>query len=492
MCLGFFINKISGKIKVARLKPSEHLRREATYIIYMLKLFKGKKVTVMGLGLNNGGVGVAKYFCENGADVLVTDLKTKKELAKSLLKLKKYKIKYRLGEHKEEDFIKTDLVIKNPAVPASSKFLQIARDNNVKVDTDTNIFFNLCPSKIIGVTGTKGKSTTATLIYELVKAQNKKAFLAGNIGVSPLEILNKITPDAIVVLELSNFELEELERSPHIAAITTVLPDHLNRYKSYNDYIATKRLIFKYQKAADHLVLNYDNEITRNFAKLSKSNVYLFSSAQKANGCFMDKEEIFFNGEKEPIFNVKKLQIFGEHNVSNVLAAVTVAKVIGLPNDKIRKILQKFTGVPNRQELVAEKKGVKYINDTTATMPEAVIFALRATRQRFPKAEIVLILGGMNKELYYAALAVELEKAVKQMVLLPGSASEIIEYELSTRNSKIKITKAVSMEDAVKKAGKLAKRGDVILLSPGATSFNLFKNEFDRGDQFVAQVKKIK
>jgi UDP-N-acetylmuramoylalanine--D-glutamate ligase len=157
-----------------------------------------------------------------------------------------------------------------------------------------------------------------------------------------------------------------------------------------------------------------------------------------------------------------------------------------------KKVLKNFTGVANRQELIAEKGGVKYINDTTATMPEAVIFAIRATRQRFPKSEIVPILGGMNKELYYAALAVELDKTIKQMVLLPGSASEIIEYELSTRNSKIKIIKAVSMEDAVKKAGKLANRGDVVLLSPGATSFNLFKNEFDRGDKFVAQVKKIK
>ncbi len=458
----------------------------------MEKLFKGKKVTVMGLGLNNGGVGVAKYFGENGADVLVTDLKTKKELAKSLLKLKKYKIKYRLGGHIEEDFIKTDLVIKNPAVPLSSKFLQIARDNNVKVDTDTNIFFNLCPAKIIGVTGTKGKSTTATLIYELVKVQNKKAFLAGNIGVSPLEILNKITPDAIVILELSNFELEELEKSPHIAAITTVLPDHLNRYKSYNDYIATKRLIFKYQKPDDHLVLNYDNEITRNFAKLSRSNVYLFSADKKANGCFLKGDEIFFNLEKDPIFDIKNLKIFGRHNVSNILSAVTVAKIMDISNDKIRNVLQNFTGVANRQELIAENKGVEYINDTTATMPEAVIFAIRATKQRFPKSEIILILGGQDKNLYFRNLAAEINTELKKIVLLPGTASDIIKNELSAMGSKIKIIPAPSMQEAVKKAEGISKRGDVVILSPGAASFNLFKNEFDRGEQFVKAVKSLR
>lgn len=446
----------------------------------------------MGLGLNNGGVGVAKYFCENGADVLVTDLKTRKELAKSLLKLKKYKIKYHLGEHLPEDFTKTDLVIKNPAVPVSSKFLQIAYDNNVKVETDTNIFFNLCPAKIIGVTGTKGKSTTATLIYELAKTQNKKTFLAGNIGVSPLEILNKLDDKSLVVLELSNFELEELEKSPHIAAITTVLPDHLNRYNSFAEYSATKKLIFKYQSPQDHLVLNYDNEITRDFAKLSKSNVYLFSAEKKTNGCYLENGEIFFNQEKEPIFDIKKLKIFGGHNVSNILSAVTVVKIMGISNDKIRNVLQNFTGVANRQELIAEKKGVKYINDTTATMPEAVIFAIRAIRQRFSNSEIILIVGGQDKNLSFTGLASEINKELKEIVLLPGTASDIIEEELSAIGSKTKIIHVLSMQEAVKSAGEIAKRGDVVILSPGATSFNLFKNEFDRGDQFKKAVQKTK
>ncbi|MBU4367826.1 UDP-N-acetylmuramoyl-L-alanine--D-glutamate ligase, partial [Patescibacteria group bacterium] len=434
------------------------------------QLFKNKKITIMGLGLHGGGVGAAKFFCEQGADVLVTDLKTKKQLGKSLDKLKKYKVRYRLGEHNKEDFINTDLVIKNPAVPLSSPYLKIARDNNIEVDSDVNLFFKLCKVPIIGVTGTKGKSTVATLIYEFLKTEYKNTILAGNIGVSPLELLDKIKPDNKVVLELSSFELEDLEKSPHIAVITAIYPDHLDRYNSMEEYIESKKLIFKYQDQNDYLILNYDDQIIRSFKNQTQSKIYFFSTKEKQNGCYLEGNKIIFNNDL--VCDTADFQLAGKHNISNALAALTVAKILGIENEKIKKIIRKFKGVANRQELIAVKRGVKYINDTTATMPDAVIQALKT----FRGGGIILIAGGQNKGLRYKDLAGEIIKTVNKIVLLPGTASEEIKKELAELKSSVEIIPVSSMEEAVLKSSQIAKTGDIVLLSPGAASFNLFKN----------------
>jgi len=219
----------------------------------MKKLFKNKKIVVMGLGLIGGGVGVAKFFARQGAKLLVTDLRTREELKPSLEKLKGLPIRFVLRKHRKEDFIKADLIIKNPAVRSDSSYLKIAKSHKIPVKTDIEIFFDLCKGTIIGVTGTKGKSTTATLIYLFLKSKYPNTILAGNIGVSPLGILSKIKKEAKVVLELSSFELEDLKKSPHIAVITTLFPDHLNRYKNFKEYIKAKKPIFKYQKQNDIL-----------------------------------------------------------------------------------------------------------------------------------------------------------------------------------------------------------------------------------------------
>ncbi|MBU3934912.1 UDP-N-acetylmuramoyl-L-alanine--D-glutamate ligase [Patescibacteria group bacterium] len=440
----------------------------------------------MGLGLHGGGAGVAKFFCEQGADVLITDLKTREQLVRSLDKLKKYKtIRYRLGEHNKEDFINTDLVIKNPAVPAPSPYLKIARDNGVEVDSDVNLFFKLCEAQIIGVTGTKGKSTVATLICEFLKTEYKNTILAGNIGVSPLEFLGKIKKDGRVILELSSFELEDLEKSPYIAVATVIYPDHLDRYDSMEEYIESKKLIFKYQSQNDYLVLNYDDQIVRSFSNQAQSKVYFFSSKEKQNGCWLQENKILFNNEL--ICDITDFHLVGEHNVSNILAALTVAKILGINNKNIKKIAKRFKGVASRQELVAVKKGVKYINDTTATMPDAVIQALKT----FSNNRIILVVGGQNKGLQYKELAQKIIKTVYKIVLLPGTASNELKKELSALKYSVEIILADSMETAVRKSSQIAKKGDIVLLSPGAASFNLFKNEFDRGDQFIKYVKKI-
>ncbi len=456
----------------------------------MGKLFRDKKVTIMGLGLHGGGVGVAKFFCQQGANVLVTDLKTKEQLQESLSKLRGLKIEYILGRHRQEDFINADLIIKNPAVPRENYFLKVAAENKIK--SDIGLFFDFCRAPIVGVTGTKGKSTVATLVYKLLKTKYPRTVLAGNIGVSPLELVSGLTKKSIVVLELSSFELEDLKKSPQYSVITNILPDHLDRYRDMKEYIQAKEPIFKYQKKKDILVLNYDNEKTRKFSSAAHSRVCFYSQKAPAKvkewGCYVKEGKIFFSAESGPICDLDKINIIGEHNISNILAAATIAKVLKVPSEKIKRIIIGFKGVPFRQELVSENGGVKYYNDTAATMPDATIAAIEAFSQRFSKDNIFLISGGQDKGLDYAGMIGEINKSIRNLILLPGTASDKIE---KTINNKVNLAKVSSMEEAVKKAASLAKTGDIVLLSPGATSFNLFKNEFDRGRKFNEAVKKL-
>ncbi len=404
-----------------------------------MTLFKNKKVVIMGLGLHGGGVGVAKFFVKQGADVLITDLKTKGQLKKSIGKLKYLPVRFVLGKHKEKDFIEADFIIKNPAVRSDSKYLKIAKKHEVPVKTDIQIFFELFEGEIIGITGTKGKSTAATLIYKLLKTKYSNTFLAGNIGISPLEVLKKTDKKSKVILELSSFELEDLKKSPHVAVITTLFEDHLNRYKSFKKYINSKKPIFKFQFKDDVLFLNKDNKYTKDLAKEAKGRI------------------IFFKQGK---------------------SSISVAKYFKIPTRDINKVLSSFKGVPHRQEHIAVIRGVKYINDTASTTPQSTIMAIKKFKN------IILIAGGEDKNLNYKELRKEIKKHVKHLILFPGSATNKIKRGLNH-------TLVNSMKQAVVKASKVAQKGDTVILSPASASFNMFENEFDRGNQFIKYVKEI-
>lgn len=425
-----------------------------------MKLFKDKKVVIMGLGLHGGGVGVAKFFYKQGAKLMITDLRSRKELKPSLEKLKDLPIKFVLGKHRKQDFTDADLIIRNPGVPRESFYLKIAKENNISVKTDIDIFFDLCPADIIGITGTKGKSTTATLIYLLLKKKYPNSVLAGNIGISPLEILNKINKKTRVVLELSSFALENLKKSPQVAVITTLFPDHLNRYKSFKEYIEAKKAIFKYQNEKDILILNQDNLNTKKLSSEAKSKVYFFKGSNRA-------------------------------------AALLTAKLFKIPDKQIKNVLSKFKGIPNRQEIIAIKEEVRYVNDTTATTPESVILAIKTFKEKLPNLKIILIAGGEDKNLNYKELAKTIKNKVAHLILLPGTASDKIKKELSevrpreVSRGRTSVFFVKSMVQAVKKSSELAQKGDIVLLSPGAASFNLFDNEFDRARQFIDAIKKI-
>lgn len=465
-----------------------------------LKFFQDKKVTVMGLGLHGGGVGVSKFLANLGAKVLVTDLKPRTKLAPSIKKLEDYDIEYVLGRHRLKDFKNADLIIKNPAVPLESKYLKLALKNNIPVDTDIGIFLKFCQAPIIGVTGTKGKSTVATLIYTLLNKKYPDVILAGNIRTSVLDKLKDVKENTIVVLELSSWQLEGLtahKTSPRLAVITNIMPDHMDRYKTFDDYIKDKSIIFKYQNKSDYLILNYDNKITRSLASRVKSRVYFYSlkkikrlSSNFSVGCFLDKKTIYFGKRETKISPIDKIKILGEHNLSNFLAALTVAFLYKVPIIKIKEVIQGFEGVPYRLQKIGEINGILFYNDTTATTPEATIAALNSL-----KRPIVLIAGGAEKNLSFEKLTETIVKKVKGLIFLKGKATPRLQKEVVATFSKkrrpVAIKEPDTMEKAVIEAFKLAQKGDIVLLSPACSSFGMFKHEFDRGEQFNKAVKNL-
>lgn len=456
---------------------------------------KNKKVLVMGLGLHGGGVGVAGWLATQGAKVTVTDLKTKQQLAKSLAELKGLPIKYVLGRHRREDFTKIDLLIKNPGVPDNSPFLQLAIKIGVPVESDISLFFLQCAAPVLGITGTKGKSTTTTLVGEIFKIAKRRPVVAGNIRVSPLKFLKQIKKDSSVILELSSWQLESLAKhqmSPRWSVITNLSPDHLNRYANYQAYIEAKTLIFKFQTPGDVCLLNRDNAICRRLGKIVPGERYWFSKKYfgAENGSYVKSGVIYFRspGREIKVLPVASIKLLGEHNLENVLAATAISLSAGAPLTAVRSAVKNFKGLPDRLELVSEYAGVKYYNDTTATAPAAAIQSLKTLSNG--KKRIILLAGGADKNLVFGDLAREIKKSAKAVVLFPGTATPKLKKELLKLNYWA-ITEASGMTEAVGFAKKLARAGEIVLLSPGCASFGLFINEFDRGEQFREQVKKL-
>jgi len=487
--------------------------------------FVGKKVLIMGLGLYQKGSGVsaAKFFISAGARVVITDLKSKKELLgqmKGVLKFYKcrmqnaecriYKPVFILGRHREGDFRSADIVMKNPAVRANSPYLEIAKKAGAKIETDISLFFKLCNAPIIGITGTRGKSTTTTLVYEILKNAGWDAYLGGNIQISPLSFVNKVETQNfaslqkfIVVLELSSWMLEstgENHLSPQYALITNMMPDHLNTYASMNDYISAKENIFRFQKKGGLAVFNRDNEITfrmgeRAHACLPDGQAHRFWFSNRyfnsGDGCFIKNGKICFRfkGAEKNICAISDIKLQGAHNLQNVLAAACLTSAIGIAPAIIKRVIKKFRGIPNRLELIRKYRGIKFYNDTTATTPDAVIAALRALNR---PGKIILIAGGSDKNLDFKEMAHEIRRQVKNLILFGGKATDKLTLELDKIHYHPEHAAVNNMKSAVSLAVSLARRGDIILLSPGATSFGLFQNEFDRGRQFVKIVRKLR
>lgn len=455
--------------------------------------FIGKRVVVLGLGIHGGGLAVTRWLVKHKAKVTVTDTKAKSELEISIKKLSGLPINYVLGKHPLSLLNECDMVIQNPGVPSNHPFLKEAQKKKIVIENEASLFLKLCPTqKIVAVTGTRGKSTTVSLIGELMKEAWPKAIAAGNIrDVVLFDVLDKLSPDTPVVVELSSWQLELVGqhklRIP-LTLLTNVYPDHLNRYKSFDYYIKAKSNIFRFQNNHDSVVFNYDNSVTRKLAKQALAKVYWFSLKNKVlQGCYTDSNYVYWSmgSKKEKLFARRHVKVIGEHNLANVLAAVTVAKILGIKSQSIKKVVGRFKGLHDRLQLIKELSGVQYYNDTTSTSPDACIAALKV----FTHQEVILIAGGTDKSLPYKTMAKAIRSNSKAVILLPGTATIKLLHELKTFK---KIFLARSMMEAVKIAKKIAPPKGVVLLSPGAASFGLFKHEFDRGQAFIKSVEQLK
>lgn len=461
--------------------------------------FKGKRITVFGIGLNRGALSTIKFLLAAGVrEIVATDIKTKEDLAPTLAELARYKnITYVLGQHRSEDFTRTDMIVKNPIIPWTNEYIQLALTNHVPVEMDVSIFIQLTKRPMIGITGTKGKTTTASLIAHILEHAGQEVVRAGISQIGFLDALEQINSHTTVVAELSSWRLSSLaahKYSPEIAVVTNIYPDHLNYYKKIEAYVADKEIISRYQKQDGILVLNQDNPGSAAFAVRAHGRVMWFSDNTRVDeGVFVQDGLLYertLEGERK-LFPWPKTTLMGRHNRSNILAAILVARIRGVAPATILSGLESFRSVPHRLELIGEKDGVVFCNDTAATMPEAAIAGIRSFNE-----PVVLIAGGADKAFDYSELARVLVTEPKSVILLQGTATEkllpLMEKEVALLGTGAVVFPVVtSMTDALRIATDEARSGDVVLLSPGAASFGLFQNEFDRGDQFREGVQRF-
>ena len=460
-------------------------------------ILKNKKITIMGLGLFGGGAGLARFLVHRGARLIVTDLKTEAQLASSLTTLDGLPLEFHLGGHRETDFKDVDMVMVNPAVPKDSKFLQIARENNVPLETEMNLFFKMCRAAILGVTGTKGKSTTTALIGEMLRCRGRKVWVGGNIGLgySLLERVDEIGPDDLVVLELSSFQLEDLRKlkmSPHVCIVTNVAPNHLDRHGTYAEYMEAKKNVIRFQNPGDYCILNLDDQELRKWPRETKAKVFWFSTRDAIKrGTFLENGNVHMRlGEGGPgeviVSCLPDVKLPGAHNVANILAASCAAFLMGARREHIDKALRGFSGLEHRLEFVCDRDGVHYYNDSIATTAESAIAGLRSF-----KGPLVLIAGGYDKGTPFDGFAEECAKHTKCVILIGKTAQKIGELIATAKGGRDtpQILFASSLEEAVRSAVNVSQRGDTVLLSPACASYDMFVNFEDRGRQFKSLVK---
>jgi UDP-N-acetylmuramoylalanine--D-glutamate ligase len=469
------------------------------------EFFTGKKVLVMGLGRFGGGVDVAKFAANSGAKVTVTDLASAEELSDSIKQLEEFPdIVYHLGSHIRGDFERADIIVANPAVAPDNKFLKLAGGLGKFVTSQINIFFELCPATIIGITGANGKSTTAALTahllrnarYETRDTRYENVYLSGNIGNEPLLMLiGKITVNDLIVLELSSFQLEQLaqiQKAPKAALLTNLTPNHLDRYGTFAQYCAAKENIFKFQKSDG-----------------KSPAVSVFNAEDKISAEWFEKYEqdtgricIKFSADDVSEEIRDSFPLPGRANLSNLAAALSIAEHFGVDEGRIKSSLSKFKTLPYRLEFVAEINGVRWYNDSKATTPQSAITALEAFKQ--PE---IIIAGGYDKNISFDEFGQKIAEKAKAAILIGQTARKIAdaiqksirakerksirEQTMTSGKQGCQIQFAGSLAEAVELANRLAGDGDVVLLSPACASYDMFDNFQQRGQEFAKLVRKL-
>ena len=451
---------------------------------------KNRKVAIIGLGVSN--IPLLDYMNEKEARVTVFDDRTIDKIPiEALEKIRKYEINSYFGEDSLKNLKGFDIIFRSPSCMPSREELQEEVKRGAILTSEIEMVLQMSPSTIIGVTGSDGKTTTTTLIYEIIKAKGYKCFLGGNIGTPLFTRIGEMLPEDIVVLEMSSFQLMGMEISPQISVITNISPNHLNIHKDYEEYIEAKKNILKNQDNNGVIVLNYDNEITREFENEANGKVRFFSSKEKlSDGIILDDGIIKECKDKvrRHILDTKNIKLRGNHNYENACAAI--AATAGLVDvDTQIDVISNFGGVEHRLELVKEIDGVKWYNDSIGTSPTRTMAGLHSFDE-----DIILIAGGYDKHLDYKPLAKPILERVKTLILMGQTADKIfyaVKEEAEIQNKQIEIYVCDSLEDTVKMAHKVAKKGEIVLFSPASASFDLFKNFAERGKKFKELVNRI-
>ena len=451
---------------------------------------KFKKVAIIGLGVSN--LPLLDYMYEKNAKVTVFDEKEEKDIEKNILeKLKNYKFDYFFGKNCFENLKGFDIIFRSPSFLPTRKELVEEEKRGAIITSEIEMLMKLTPATIIGVTGSDGKTTTTSLIYSILKNAGYNTYLGGNIGIPLFTKLNEMKPNDIVVLELSSFQLMGMDVSPHIGVITNITPNHLNIHKDYEEYINAKKNIFKYQNKDDYIILNYDNDITRNCAKEAKSKVIFFSGKEKLeNGFIVDNKIIkkCEDGIRTHILDCKDVLLRGEHNFENIATAIAATSSL-VDIDKSIDTIKEFKAVEHRLEYVRTIDDVKWYNDSVSSSPTRTIAGLKSFDE-----DIVLIAGGYDKNLDYTPIAKPILKKVKTLILLGQTSGKIfdaVKEEEEKENKNIDIFMVNTLEEAVNLARKQAKVGEIVLFSPASASFDMFKNFADRGNKFKDLVNKL-
>ncbi len=431
--------------------------------------FAGQRVTVMGLGRFGGGSGVIEFLHSQGAEVTVTDCGPVDEYADVLKKrFSASRVHWHLGGHQESDFLDPDLLIVNPAVPPGNRFVELARSRGVAISTEIGLFWERCRGRIAGVTGTNGKSTTATLLHDALREGGRRIWLGGNIGGSLLMSLDEISADDWVVLELSSFQLmwlDELQVSPTVALVTNFSPNHLDWHTSLNEYRHAKQTILRWQRPDGIAVLSGADEVCD----------------WPVNGALCVVDHVCPFTDVPPALR-------GTHQSRNIATAATAARAIGVAEDAIARAVSRFEGLPHRLQFVGEVHGRRIYNDSAATTPESTLAALDNV-----EGPLVLLVGGADKGVNLSPLAEGIQGHAKAAVLMgdvaPQLEQRLLAAELGARHQPLQIVIAVSFAEAVSQAMELSSPGDAILLSPGCSSYGWFANFVERGKEFVRLIQ---
>ena len=448
----------------------------------------GKQVAIIGMGVSN--IPLLDYFYDKNAKVTVFSTNALSD--EIMAKINKYRYEVELGEDNLSRLKGFDIIFRSPsALPTKHEF-QSAVKKGAILTSEIEMVLKLAPCKIIGVTGTEGKTTTTSLIYEICKKVGYNCFLGGNIGKPIFTKINQMKPEDIVILELSSFQLMGMTVSPNIAVVTNIFPDHLNVHKSYEEYQDAKKSIFRNQTEEGIVILNKDNEITEKFADEVKGKTIFFSSTKKLkNGYVYDREDGFIkkctDGKCEKILNKNDIKLRGVHNYENICSALAATETVASKEAQIEAV-KNFKGVEHRLEFVREIDGVKYYNDSIGTSPASTIAGLNAFDEN-----IILLAGGSDKGLDYKEIGEVIAKKVGTLILTGPTAQKIEEAtkQALSEEKSIEIIHTNNLEESVKVAKEKARSGDIVLLSPASASFDAFKNFEERGNYFKTLVNNL-